>query len=469
MKTSILCLSLLSLLPAHAQFGDFPAADLALGASAPDSLGNTNNGGGFQSPRGIAFDSGSGKLFVADSTRNRILRFANVSALANGDAAEAVIGQADFDTFTPGLTNATLDSPIGIHTDGAGNLWVADFGNNRVLRFPNAATAGNGPTADIVLGQVDFTSETTGTTGTSMNAPNSVFSDSLGNLWVSETGNNRVLRFANAGSLTSGASASGVIGETSFGVGVAGLAGSIDNPSGIAVDAAGTLWVCDLFGNRILRFDDAAAKANGADADGVLGQGGLSSLAPGLDQDSLNTPNGIGLSGDGTLFVIDSSNHRVLVFRNAASKPNGAPADEVIGQPNFTSNAIGFTEKNLKSPSSGLAVDGAGNLWVSDSGNFRVLRYSKDSIAPTVTITSKFPRKTASARLTLRGTASDDKQLAKVEFRVGNGAFRNTNGTASWSATAKLKKGRNTIQVKATDSAGNLSALRSVRTKRETK
>jgi sugar lactone lactonase YvrE len=94
---------------------------------------------------------------------------------------------------------------------------------------------------------------------------------------VADTGNNRVLRFASSSALSNGAAAEGVLGQADFTSGSqnrgGGIAGNTLNaPYGIAVDEAGRLWVADLFNNRVLRFDSAASKANGADADGVLGQ-----------------------------------------------------------------------------------------------------------------------------------------------------------------------------------------------------
>jgi len=474
MKRSVPILSTVLLLlfsPARAQFGDFPAADRSLGALNPEFFGTTfNDETGFFTPRGISFHSASGKLFVADFQRNRVLRFANLDSLINNQGAEMVFGQPDFTTLTSGLSNSKLNGPSGIHVDTAGNLWVAEQNNHRVLRFSGATTATLGATADLVLGQADFTSNSIGNAANAMNTPTGVIVDALGHLWVSDGFNNRVIRFANASSLTNGASASSVLGQNGFGLNTPGQASNrFDFPTGLVSDTNGVLWVADFFNNRVLRFDDAAGLANGSSPDATLGQAADGQNIPGTDQTSFDGPTGLAISGSGTLFVVETNNRRVVSFLNAATKGTGSPADNVIGQPDFATSASGLSARKFDGPNSGVALDNSGRLFVSDSINRRVLRFSPDLTAPTLTITSKTPRKTTLSRLALKGTASDGNSVARVEFRVGGGAFRTTTGTTSWSATAKLKKGRNTIQVKATDTAGNVSPVISLRSKRVAK
>lgn len=471
MKTPLLYLSLLSLLPilpAHAQFGDFPAADRILGALNVDSFGaGFEDSTGFHTPRGIAFHSASGKLFVADFQRHRVLRFANLDSLFNNQGAEMVFGQADFTTFTSGLSDSKLDSPSGIHVDVLGNLWVADQGNHRVLRFPSATTATIGATADLVLGQVDFASEATGDAANEMNTPTSVFFDAVGNLWVSDGLNNRVIRFANANSLANGASASAVLGQSGFDQSNASnLANRFDFPNGLVGNAAGSLWVADFFNNRVLRFDNADTLGNGAPPDATLGQAASGQNDAGTDQTSFNGPTGLALSSSGTLYVLETNNRRVLTFRDAANTGTGAAANNVIGQPDFLTGTSGLSARKLDGPNMGVALDNSGRLYVSDSLNRRVLRFSPDLTPPTLTVTKKVPRKTTSPRVSLTGIANDANGVSKVEFRVGNGAFRPATGTTSWKATVRLKTGRNTIQLIATDTAGNLSGTTSLRTKR---
>ena len=111
-------------------------------------------------PNGVAVDPTTGKLFVGDRTNHRVLRFASAEAQQSGAAAEAVFGQDDFTTRVTGTAANRFNSPIGVHVDAAGRLWVADFSNNRVLRFDGASAKATGAAADGVLGQPGFTTAT---------------------------------------------------------------------------------------------------------------------------------------------------------------------------------------------------------------------------------------------------------------------------------------------------------------------
>ncbi len=108
-------------------------AKLVLGQS--DFASHIANKGGISaktlsSPRDIAIDPTTGKVFVTDSGNNRVLRFAAVAALTNGAAAEAVLGQTTFITNTAnsgGISASTMSNPSGVAVDAAGRLWVAEL------------------------------------------------------------------------------------------------------------------------------------------------------------------------------------------------------------------------------------------------------------------------------------------------------------------------------------------------------
>ncbi|MGB5873209.1 MAG: T9SS type A sorting domain-containing protein, partial [Bacteroidota bacterium] len=215
------------------------------------------------------------------------------------------------------VTRNGMDYARGVTVDGAGTVWVSDQINDRVLRFDNAASKPNGADADGVLGQKDFTSKVQDTSRSGMNVPR-----------------------------------------------------------GLAVDAEGRLWVATSFNHRVMRFDNAAAKPNGADADGVLGQQDFTSAVQATTPDGMREPIGVALDQTGRLYVTDNRNNRVLWFDSAASKPNGASADGVFGQPDFTSNEDTITDRGMWGPW-GVTVEKVnGRIWVADSENQRVLRFS---------------------------------------------------------------------------------------------
>jgi sugar lactone lactonase YvrE len=211
-----------------------------------------------------------------------------------------------------------MDNPFGVAVDNSGTLWVADIFNSRVLRFDGAATKPNGASAEGVLGQPDFTSSAFATTTTGMTFP-----------------------------------------------------------TGVTVGSSGTLWVADEGNSRVLRFDHAARKPNGAAANGVLGQPDFTSRTPVTTANGMYFPTGVTVDHYGTLWVADSTNNRVLRFDHAARKPNGAAANGVLGQPDFTSNGYATTANAMNHPAH-VAQDPTGSLWVTDSWNNRVLLFATE-------------------------------------------------------------------------------------------
>ena len=168
-----------------------------------------------------------------------------------------------------------------------------------------------------------------------------------------------------------------------------GAGGSTDstlssNIAGLTVDAAGNLYVSDMGDRRILRFDNAASTANGAAADGVLGVGDFSTAGDGVASAS-NMSNAVyGIDGlaDGALYAADFTFNRVLVYNNPPAKANGTEADHVLGQADFTSTAQATTASGVRSPL-GLGYNAqAGYLMIPDYSNNRVVGHFAESLKP---------------------------------------------------------------------------------------
>src|SRR5262249_13642556 len=146
-----------------------------------------------------AIDAG-GNLWVADTGNHRVLRF-GASTLNNPapPAADTVIGQRDFFSGGAnrggGVTASGFDTPAGLAFDAQGNLYVSDFNNARLLKFP--APLGPSvldPSASSVIGQPNFSSRGVGlqATNSTMAGPAGIAIDNSGNLLVSVPGDNRV-------------------------------------------------------------------------------------------------------------------------------------------------------------------------------------------------------------------------------------------------------------------------------------
>ena len=354
-------------------------AGIVYGQGGSLTSGTENNGGvsanSLDYLGGVAVDS-SGNLYVADAGNNRVLFYP-----AGSTTATRVYGQnGSFTTNTPnngGVSANSLWNPVGVAVDSSGNLYVADDYNNRVLFYPAGST-----TATRVYGQGgNLTTNAQNNGGVSANSlawPFAVALDGGGNLYVADYVNSRVL-FYPSGSTT----ATQVYGQGgSFTSGVANNGGisanSLDEPSGLALDSSGDLYVADLQNNRVLFYPSGSTTATQVYGQGdsftagVINDGGVSA-------NSLNNPLALTVDSSGDLYVVDRSNNRVLFY------PFGSTtATRVYGQGgSFTSNllgaaaingGVGVSANSLDAPY-GIALDPIGNLYVSDYSNGRVLEY----------------------------------------------------------------------------------------------
>ena len=359
-------------------------ADVVLGQTNFTTATSGSGNNKFAGVGSVAVHHASGKIFVADIGNNRILRFSAAQANTIGGVAEAVIGQPDFTTTSAGLSASKLNFPIAITIDqNSGALWVADANNHRILRFDNATTISSGANANGVLGQSDFTTGTAPVvTAAAVGFPWGVALDSNGDLWVGERAWNRVTKFPNAAALPNGSAATVVIGQTNFSsAGIGTSATTLWRPNNVAIDVLGNLWVADELNDRVLKFSNAKNLVTGAAATVVLGQVDFFGNSFATAQNRMYGP--IGLHADifGNIWVGDWANQRVLQFVNAASLVNGANASKVLGAPNFTA-IFGGTAQNRTQPVPGLAVDHLGNVYVADDFNRRVLRFNAPSATP---------------------------------------------------------------------------------------
>ncbi len=284
--------------------------------------------------------SSKGVLAVGSSSANRILLWNNLPE-TNGVQADVVVGQTDFTSSSSGCSAAELDNPFNVCFSPDGNkLIIADAGNNRVLIY-NSVPTSNGAAADVVIGQTDFVTSTSGCTADKLHGPTGVLVLPDGRLIITDDGNNRVLIFNSIPS-TNGASADVVIGQPDFTSNSAGSgADQLDTPWDCAYSPEGKLLISDngdpnSGGNhRILIFNDVPI-SNGASADIVIGNNVYAQKMPGTTKREFNQPS-ITCSVEGKLAIADFGNSRVAMYNNVPAY-NYADADYVLGQPNFDTN-----------------------------------------------------------------------------------------------------------------------------------
>jgi len=364
--------------------------DLFLGQTTPTfNAVNLLDGRGLNAPDGVALDTSvtPPRVYVADTSNSRILAWADATAFVNGAPADKILGQIDpyrGSCNGTGLNASSLCGPRAVEVDVSGNLYVSDTGNHRVLEFDTPFSSDL--VADRVYGQNgNFLSATCNLGGTpgaaTLCTPVGLSLDASGNLYLSDQGNHRVLRF-NAPLTDTVADTvlgqSGMTGNLANGVDSRGLA----NPSRLAIDRSITpnrIYVADTDNHRVLGWNNAATFANGAPADRILGQPSATSTGcntGGVGPSTLCFPRGLAVDAAGNLYVADTNNNRLLVF-DAPFTSDGV-ADKVWGQTSFTGttcNSGGAGADTLCSPW-GVALDAAGNLVVADTSNSRVLVFT---------------------------------------------------------------------------------------------
>ena len=416
---------------------------------------------GFYEPEAVVVDPATGKVFVSDAFSGRILRFPSTAAMTNGAAAEAVLGQTNFFGLGNGQppTAATLVYPDGMAIDASGNLWVADESNMRVLRFANAATIASGAPASEVLGQPDFVSylpSQSAPTAASMYFPCSVFCSGT-TLWVSDQVDDRILRFDNAASKANGAPPDAVFGVPNFVYWIAlnGIlptaANSFNTPNEIYVDASDNLWVADVLNNRVLMFPNASFAVNatnggiGGAATLVLGQTNFTDNSPGTTASTMSYPDGVYGDAAGNIYVSEAGNNRVLVFQNAASLSNGAAAKYVLGQPDFVSNGSGDGASQLDYPYSITVVSGTSTeLMVADYGNYRVTIFTPPGVRPLL-------------QTSFTGRLQDNGQVL-LQWQI-SGAGGPGDGPGNAGTTTLENAGTTTLEYSTTDTSGFTNVL----------
>jgi len=334
--------------------------------------------------------------------------------------ASLVIGQPDFTTHTAGANATTQRAPSATTVDRAGDLWVADTFNNRVLEYVPAL--GTGMAASVVLGQASLTSSGPAGGPAGLSAVSSVRVGPSGSVWVADSGNNRVLEFVPP--FSSGMSASLVLGQSSFnGTSSGTSASALFEPTDLSFSPTGDLFVSDHENSRIVEF--APPFSIGMNATVALGQPDLQSGAGATSATGLSHPFGVAFNATGALFVGDESNNRVVAYRPPFT--TGEAASLVVGQAALTTSAEGTNSTALHGPL-GVAVDSRDNLWVADVMNSRTLEFVPpfvNGMAATVVLgqpsfTSATPAVTRAGEAGPFGVATDASDNLWVADEVGN-------------------------------------------------
>jgi hypothetical protein len=292
---------------------------------------------------------------------------------AGSTTATDVYGQAgSLTSGTASTTSTGLSYPYGLALTSNGGLYVSDLNNHRVLYFDSGSK-----TATVVYGHLgSFTNGLANNGGAvsanTLNQNTGVVLDESGGVYVPDQMNNRVLFYASGSTV-----ATRVYGQANYTSSVAnkGLgaptADTINQPTGVALDSTGGLYVADDLNHRVLYYTSGSTTASR-----VYGQGGsfitATSNKGGISADSLYAPTSVALDSFGGVYIADNANHRVLYY------PSGSTtATRVYGQngsfTTATANNGGVSANSLNGPT--FITIRTNGLFIADSGNHRILYF----------------------------------------------------------------------------------------------
>lgn len=259
-------------------------------------------------------------------------------------------------------TAAQFNSPTSTAVDGAGNIYVADKLNHRIRKI----TPGGVVTTLAGSGVAGFNNATG--TAAQFDQPNGVAVDGAGNVYVADAGNHRIRKITSAGVVTT-LSGSGMGG---FNDGASGAVSQFNFPYSVALDGAGNVYVADFLNHRIRVVDPVSGAASTLAGSGTAGFMDATGAAA-----QFNFPTGVAVDGAGNVYVADQLNHRIRRITSAGVVTTLAGSG-TAGFANGTGISAQFSNP------AGVALDGAGNVYVADQGNNRIRSITPAGVVSTL-------------------------------------------------------------------------------------
>ncbi len=369
------------------------------------ALGSSGDGGlataaAMNEPLGIAVDA-AGNVYIADSQNNRV-RIVTPDGRINTFAGN---GEDSFGGDDGPAKDAALNYPTGVAVDATGNVFIADFGNNRVRRV-NASDskittiAGNG--------SVGFTPDGAMAKEALLNAPAGVAVDGAGNVYFTDYGNRRVRRVAASNGVLTTIAGTGTNGYN--GDAIPASTAQLNFPFHLAVDAAGDLYLADQLNHRIRKVTISTGVITtvaGIGTAGASGDGGAPTSA------QLSVPAAVALDAAGNLYIADASNHRVRRTRPASelgtsasvSGASYAPAGELASDSIVSAFGTNLATTTQAAPAIPLPTSLAGTT-VTVRDNLGVTRLAPLFYVSPTQINYQIPNGTANGVATVLVTSS---------------------------------------------------------------
>ena len=321
----------------------------------PGWFDGTGSAAQFNGPAGVAVDS-AGNVYVADTGNHTIRK------VTPDGSVTTLAGTATFRGSVDGRGSAArFYEPRGIAVDSSGNVYVADTGNHVVRRITADGVVSTIAGLPGVSGSADGTGA-----AARFNFPRGVAVDGSGNIWVTDYENHTIRRISPSGQVLTVAGLVGDFGHTDG----TGPSARFGYPSGVTVDGAGNAYVVD---DVVRKITPGGVVTTFAGVKGLIGSAdGVGTAA------FFFSPEGICADREGNLFVTDTGNHTIRKITPSAV------VSTLAGQAGLPGSADGATTTARFNASTAIAVDGAGNLYVADTGNSSVRRVASNGVVSTL-------------------------------------------------------------------------------------
>jgi sugar lactone lactonase YvrE len=307
-------------------------------------------------PYGLAVDS-AGNIYIADLENNRIRK---VTASTGIISTVAGNGTAGYSGDGGAATSAEINFPYGVAVDSAGNIYIADFGNQRIRKV----TASTGIISTVAGdGIVGYSGDGGPATSAELDSPTGVAVDGAGNIYIADLGNYRIRKVTVSTGKISTVAGDGIQGYS--GDGGPATSAELYYATGVAVDTAGNIYISDVVNVRIRKVTAATGIINtvaGDGAGGFSGDGGPATSA------ELSSPWGVAVDTAGNIYISDVSNQRIRKVTASTGIINTVAGDGTVG---YSGDGGAATSAELNYPY-GVAVDSAGNIYIADTVNNRI-------------------------------------------------------------------------------------------------
>ncbi len=250
------------------------------------------------SPAGLAVDNASHCLYISDFGNNTVRKVDLATGIISTAAGNATAG---YSGDNGPATGAQLQGPSGIAVDSAGNLYIADYANNRIRMVSGTGTI----TTVAGTGSAGFTSDGVLATSAGISYPTDVAVDGANNIYVADNYAHRIRRFTVGGDISTvaGTGSGGFSGD-----GGPATSAQLHYPYCVAVDASGNLSIGDWYSYRIRRVVLATGTITtvaGNGTSGYLGDGGAATAA------EIGDVKGLAVDSAGAIYIVDTSNNRI--------------------------------------------------------------------------------------------------------------------------------------------------------------